>query len=142
MTYGDNYSFKLDNSVVVDAYGQVCENKISKKINVPDADSFANYKDLYSNFTILESQFEPKRAFELQNADTEYSLTAISGVTEKYSAGKTEKFKIKSKEKNVRYIETIDLKNFLEKTGNSWKGGVKFSYPINQPTLFVLHQFH
>ncbi len=132
VTYGDNYSFKLDNSVVVDAYGQVCENKISEKINVPDADSFVNYKDLYSGFTILESQFEPKRAFELQNADTEYSLTAISGVTENYSAGKTEKFKIKSKEKNVRYIETIDLKNFLEKIGDSWKGGVKFSYPINK----------
>lgn len=128
VTYGDSYSFKLDSGVVQDAFGQTCSNKISEKVQVPEADSFANYRD--SSFFILESQFEPKRAFEFQNSTAEYSITPLYGISEK-SSGKKQTFKIKTSEENRRMIQTIDLKNFLQKTGNSYRGSLKIDYAPN-----------
>ena len=128
VTYGDEYSVRLEPSTVCDIYDQICKEEVSYSVTVPDADSYASYKD--GSFVILESQFEPNRAFEFQNVleDSTYTLTAISGVTDSYKAGKKKTFALEATEenKNRRVIQAVPLSDFLEKTGGSYRGAVKF----------------
>lgn len=130
--YGDKYSFSLAANTVQDAFGQIYEKEISKSVSVPDADSYFTFRDY--GLQILESQFEPKRVIEFQNISSEYTLTAISGVTDKYSAGKKQTFKISpdKSQKNKRIFKTVDLKDFLEKVGDSYRGAVFFEHPTNR----------
>ena len=128
VTYGDKYSVKLAAKSVSDIYDQICADAVSYSVTVPDADSYASYRD--GSFVILESQFEPNRAFEFQNitGDSSYTLTAISGVTDSYKSTKTKTFKIATTKetKNRRVIQTVALKDFLEQVGTSYRGAVKF----------------
>ena len=128
VSYGDEYSVKLAAKTVCDIYDQVCEDEVTYSVTVPDAGSYASFRD--GTFVVLESQFEPKRAFEFQNITdgSSYTLTAISGVTDSYKNKKSQTFKIETTEetKNKRVIQTVSLKDFLEQTGSSYRGAVKF----------------
>lgn len=125
--YGDSYEFTLAAGTVSDIYGQTCAQKISRKINVPDADSYARWRD--GNFIILESQFEPKRAFEFQNVleKSSYTVTPIAGVTPGFPVSAAKKIAIGGgANKNQRVIQTVELAPFLEKTAGGFRGAVKF----------------
>ena len=127
VTFNDTYTVSLKGGAVSDVYEQTYAEKISEQIIVPDADSFVNFRD--GNFAILESQFEPKRAFEFQNVEKEstYTITPICGATDSFKlpGAKTFTFKTTDETKNRRVIQTIDLKDFLEKTDGEYRGAVK-----------------
>ena len=138
VTFNDTYTVTLEPNSVVDIYDQSYGKEVSEEITVPDADSYASFRD--SNFAVLESQFEPRRAFEFQNIgdDSSYTITPISGVTDSYKPGKEKTFELKitPETKNRRVIKVVDLKDFLEKTEGGYRGGLKFSskcsYGLNE----------
>ncbi len=132
VTYNDTYTLTLKSDSVSDAYDQVCTKKVSEEITVPDADSFARYKT--SGLITMESQFEPKRAFEFQNIEEKstYTITPIAGVTSRYKAGKSKTFDVMTTDetKNRRVIQVVELKDFLEKTAGGYRGALKFESNI------------
>ena len=140
VTFNDTYTVTLNADSVADIYDQSYSKKISEKITVPDADSYASFKN--SGFVVLESQFEPKCAFEFQNIgkDSYYTITPISGVTDSYKIGKEKIFDLKMTPeiKNRRVIKVVELKDFLEKTDGGYRGALKFksqcSFEINERT--------
>lgn len=142
VTYGSSYSFTLDANCVEDVYGQLYKKQISQTIEVPDADSYANFRN--SDFQILESQFLPRLAFEHQNIlkDSTYTITPLSGVTENFKLPNAIKFEMPSTEKkdsenkNRRVIESVDLSSVLEKTSSGqFRGALKFD--ANIKTEFI-----
>ena len=132
VTYNDTYTLTLKSDSISDAYDQVCTKKVSEEITVPDADSFARYKT--SGLITMESQFEPKRAFEFQNIEPKstYTITPIAGVTSGYKAGKSKTFDVMTTDetKNRRVIQVVELKDFLEKTAGGYRGALKFESNI------------
>ena len=129
VTFNDTYTVTLNADSVVDIYDQSYAKKISEKITVPDADSYASFKN--GSFVVLESQFEPKHAFEFQNIGkgSYYKITPISGVTDSYKIGKEKTFYLNMtpETKNRRVIQVVELKDFLEKTDGGYRGAVKFT---------------
>ena len=132
VSFKDSYTVTLAADSVCDIYGQTYGKAISKKIEVPDAESFARFND--PNFIILESQFEPKRAIEFQNIDKNcfYQIEPISGVTDGYKAAKAKKFDVKTTKetKNKKVIQTIELAPFLESTAEGYRGALQLTVRI------------
>lgn len=125
VTYNSSYTVSLDAGVVEDVFGQVYQKEISQTITVPDADSYASFRD--GNFIILESQFEPKRAFEFQNiTPSSYTITPLKGVSADFAVPDKKTFGVETTEqtKNRRVIQTVDLTPFLEKTPSGFRGAV------------------
>lgn len=130
VTYSDEYSFEIKENSVRDCYNQICENKISQKIQVGDADVFADFRA--GKFSFLESSEHPKIAFEIQNITSEnsfYKIVPLAGVTENFNLPKEKTFAVKTSDenKNRREIVAVDLAQFLEKCdGGEMRGIVKF----------------
>ena len=128
VTYNDTYTITVKEGAVVDTYDQIYNQKISKKITVPDADSFVTFRT--NDIQIIEAQFEPKTVFEYQNIDKEssYTITPISGgnASFKLPKAKTFTFKTNKENKNRRVIQTVELKDFLQNTPSGYRGALKF----------------
>ncbi len=132
LSYGDRYSVTLKGGVVSDIYGQVYEKDISESITVPDADSFASFKN--GGCLVLESQFAPRYAFEYQNilAPSSYTLSPVCGVSDDYALpqAKSESLSVEVTEKNRRVVKSVDLGDFLESAGGEKRGAVRFESTI------------
>lgn len=139
VTYNDSYTVTVKEGAVSDVYDQVYDKKISKKITVPDADAFMRYRSS-GNIQILEGQFEPKTVFEFQNINKKstYTITPLSGVTDSYKLpkAKTFTFQTDKETKNRRVIQTVELKDFLEKTDGGYRGAVKFESEASYTTSY------
>lgn len=130
VTYSDEYSFEIKENSIRDCYNQICTSKISQKIQVGDADVFADFRA--GKISFLESGINPKIAFEIQNITSEdsfYKIVPIVGVTENFNLPKEKTFAVKTSEenKNRREIVAVDLSQFLEECdGDERRGIVKF----------------
>lgn len=128
VTYGSKYSFTLKGGAVTDIFSQTYDKDISETIQVPDADSFASFKN--QGNVILESQFVPAAAFEYQNisGNSSYTVTPVSGTTASYKPGKplTYDITVEKSETNRRIIRTADLSSCLEKTEKGFRGAALF----------------
>ena len=127
VTYSDEYSFEIKENSVRDFYNQVCENKIARKIQVGDADVFADSR--LGNFSFLESGANPKIAFEMQNIESEksfYKIVPIAGVSENFKlpSEKTFAAKTSAENKNRREIVTVDLSQFLQECDDGERRGI------------------
>ena len=132
VTYGAEYSFTLAAHTVKDVYGQSYDLPISQTISVPNADSFASFKQ--SGFVILESQFTPCTAFEYQNIlkSGSYTITPLAGVSAVYTPPKpySVSIPVHKEENNTRIIQTVDLSPALERTNGGFRGAVQFTSTI------------
>lgn len=112
-----------------DAYGRVTETERSFTITVPDAASYARFRD--SGFLMLEAQFEPKLVFERQNlcAGSFYSVESLRGVSRSFQppAAVTTAMEPSEAVRNRRILEAVELSPFLEKTAAGPRGAVHFS---------------
>ena len=133
VTFGETYSFSLKAGAVCDIYGQTYGADISQKISVPDADSFASFKN--SGMVVLESQFAPHYAFEYQNilSPSSYTVTPVCGVTDSFAlpAGKTETLAAGKEQKNRRTVQSVPLADFLESVGGEKRGAVHFEGTVS-----------
>ena len=131
VTYGQTFTIKLKKKSIKDVYGQLCSSDITRKVKVNNASKFISFE--YGNNYILESQFEPKRAFVFQNfsGSADYKITPLAGVRENFNLPKEKRTSVETyKAKlNRKYIQTIDLKPYLEKIdlpgGPQWRGALK-----------------
>lgn len=130
VNYSDEYSFEIKENSIRDCYNQICASKISQKIQVGDADVFADFQA--EKISFLESCEHPKIAFEIQNITSEnsfYKIVPIAGVTENFNLPKEKTFAVKTSEenKNRREIVAVDLAQFLEECdGDERRGIVRF----------------
>lgn len=127
VTYSDKYSFKIKENSIRDYYNQTCSQKISRKIQVGDADVFADFR--VGRFSFLESGANPKIAFEMQNIESEksfYKIVPIAGVSENFKlpSEKTFAAKTSAENKNRREIVTVDLSQFLEECDEGDRRGI------------------
>ncbi len=126
--YNSSYKLKIK-SGVEDIYGLKTLEDSLFEVKVPKASSYARFKDY--GFLMLESQFDPKIVFEHQNIVpfSRYSIKNIRGVTDNFkNPGDFEKvFSQSDIPENVRVIEEVPLKDYLEKIGDFYRGTINFS---------------
>ena len=127
VTFGSQYTVTIK-AGFFDVYGRKTGDDGTFSVEVPDARSFAYFKD--SGLKILEAQFDPKLAFEHQNikAPSFYSLRALADNQGKMlsTSGDTTGLDIDAIPQNVSVIEGVDLKPYLTKSGDQYHGTVRF----------------
>lgn len=130
VSFEDSYSVTLEGGKVYDAYGQPLSKTATEKIHVGKAMSFIHF-ERDSQF-VLESGFTPKRSFEFQNLSEKasYTITPVSGVSEKFTKPEPKTVDVKQdpKNKNKKVIQTIDLSPYLEKCGKEYRGALLITY--------------
>ncbi|MBQ7166960.1 MAG: alpha-2-macroglobulin [Treponema sp.] len=127
VTFGSQYTITIKPGFF-DVYGRKTNDDGTFSVEVPDARSFAYFKD--SGLKILEAEFDPKLAFEHQNvkAPSSYSVRAVAdnqGRAQDSAAGTT----VLDPDvipQNVSVIEGVDLKPYLTKSGDQYHGTVRF----------------
>ena len=127
VTYSDEYSFEIKENSLRDCYNQICKTKISQKIQVGDADVFADFR--FGRISFLESGANPKISFEMQNITSEnsfYKIVPIAGVTKNFAPPQEKVFAAKTSEenKNRREIVVVDLSQFLEECDDGERRGI------------------
>ena len=129
VTFGSEYKIKLSGEAH-DIYGRKLGTGDEHSVTVPQARSYASYKDY--GFKMLESQFAPKLVFEHQNikSGSAYSLVpiALANGTLSYEG---EAIKVELNPENIpqnkRIIEAVDLTPALQKTSSGYRGTVAFN---------------
>ena len=112
-----------------DIYGRELKRTYEKSVKVPDAASYAYFKD--SGFKILESQFDHKIIFELQNLEESFrNIEKVNNWTQFSFPSEYEPYDLSWQKKNTKYFRTVDLKDYLDESGFGtvglrWKMGVK-----------------
>jgi uncharacterized protein YfaS (alpha-2-macroglobulin family) len=146
IVYGLPFPFKSSYTLAIaeglsDEYGQKLSGGYSLKVEVPEAGSFASYKD--SGFHMLEAQFEPHLVFERQNVldGSSYSLLPIRGITDAYNTELLTKaqtnISVNKDKKDSRIIEAVDLRPYLEKTSAGYRGTVIFSAAMKTREKYI-----
>lgn len=136
VTFEQTYTLNIKTNIK-DTYGRELIDEVETEITVPPATSFVYFKN--SGFKILESQFEPKIAFEYQNIlpGSWYQVNSISQIG---IIGDTKSEKINydptNIPKNTRIVETVNLSPFLSKTSDIFSGAVKFSAEIDYTSKY------
>ncbi|MBP5251534.1 MAG: hypothetical protein J6Z17_03870 [Treponema sp.] len=117
---------------LTDIYGRKLAQGTTQTVEIPPARGFAYFKN--SGFKILESQFEPKLAFEHQNVTGgSYELKQLSTNQGKpYSEEPQVKyFNPEEIPENTKIIEPVELKNHLNKTGDQYRGAIMFKAKLD-----------
>ncbi|MBO4404796.1 MAG: hypothetical protein J5780_05635 [Treponema sp.] len=110
-----------------DIYGRTLEEGIDKKIFIPPASGLAYFKN--SGFKILESQFDPKIAFAHQNVTSGfYGVTPITSANGSPRNASEDYVSLNIDEipRDTKIIQAVDLKKYLEKTGEQYRGSIIF----------------
>ena len=111
---------------IKDIYERTTYEETVEEIHIGDALSYVNFKDY--GFKLLESQFEPKLAFEYQNIlpSSSYLVQNLRGITKEQDINKKflKVFDEKSIPKNKRIIEVIDLAPYLEEINGQYRGTI------------------
>lgn len=127
VTFGSQYTITIKPGFF-DVYGRKTSDDGTFSVEVPDARSFAYFKD--SGLKILEAEFDPKLAFEHQNikAPSSYSVRSVvdNQGRSKESPSDTTELDVDSIPQNVSVIEGVDLKPYLTKSGDQYHGTVRF----------------
>ena len=126
--FGQKYTLTLEKELS-DVYGRQLGEASVKQIEVPEARSFASFKNWGLN--ILEAQFAPKLVFQHQNvkAGSSYSLVPVTGANggKSKSDARTETLDPAQIPQNVKVLQAVDLAPVLEKAGNEYHGSVVFN---------------
>ncbi len=126
--YNSTYTLTIKEGLT-DIYGRPLGKTYTKSIEVPNAASYAYFRD--SGFKILESQFDPKTIFEYQNPeDSYYNLEKVEDWNKYSFPAEYKIFDLSMAEKNRKYFKTVNLKDYLNTSGYGtaamrWKIGVK-----------------
>ncbi|MBP5465164.1 MAG: hypothetical protein J6Y13_08365, partial [Treponema sp.] len=127
VTFGSQYTVTIK-AGFFDVYGRKTSDDGTFFVEVPDARSFAYFKDY--GLKILEAEFDPKLAFEHQNikAPSFYSLRALADNQGKMlsASGDTTTLNVDAIPQNVSVIEGVDLKPYLTQSGDQYHGTVRF----------------
>ena len=130
--FGSVYNITLGQNIH-DVYGRKLDKPYTYTIEVPEARSFAHFKDY--GFGILEAQFEPKIAFEHQNIKTGsyYKVSSLADSHGKHVSGKESTTELNPDEipQNVSVIEGVDLKPYLDEKNGEYHGAVYFNALMN-----------
>ncbi len=134
VTFGESYRITIDEDFT-DIYGRKLGESATYNVTVPEARSFAYFKD--SGLEILEAQFTPKIAFEHQNikSGSSYTVTAITDAqgNDIRDSGKSTRTDLDPDNipQNTTVIQPINLSDYLTKTGSQYHGTVQVNSNIN-----------
>ncbi|MBP5156301.1 MAG: hypothetical protein ILP18_00315, partial [Treponema sp.] len=127
VTFGSQYTITIKPGFF-DVYGRKTHDDGTFSVEVPDARSFAYFKD--SGLKILEAEFDPKLAFEHQNikAPSSYSVRSVADNQGKATGSPEDTTALDpdSIPQNVSVVEGVDLKPYLTKSGDQYHGTVRF----------------
>ncbi len=127
VNFGSTYKITLGANIQ-DAYGRKLGSAATYSVEVPEARSFAHFKDY--GFGILESQFAPKLVFEHQNIKdgSQYTVQALADSQGKKVSGKENTVVLNPSDipQNVSVLEGIDLIPFLDNKNGQYRGAVQF----------------
>lgn len=125
--FGQKYTLTLEKGLS-DVYGRTLSEASVHQIEVPDARSFASFKNWGMN--ILEAQFLPKLIFQHQNikAGSSYTVTPITNATggKAKADSQTQVLDPAQIPQNVKVLQAVDLTPFLEKAGDEYHGSLVF----------------
>ena len=131
VNFGSTYLLMLDKGIA-DKYGRTLGKDASYSVEVPEARSFAYFKN--SGLNILEAQFAPKLVFEHQNikAPSQYTVSAVADARGKKAAKNEKTVTMNPSEipQNMKVIEAVDVTPFLEQAGDEYHGTVNFDADI------------
>ena len=126
--FGSTYKIKLGANIK-DAYGRKLGTDREYSVEVPEARSFAHFKDY--GFGILEAQFAPKLVFEHQNIKdgSSYTVRAIADNQGKKVSGIENTVVLNPSEipQNVTVLEGVDLVPYLDGKNGEYHGAVQFN---------------
>lgn len=126
--FGSTYSITLEKGLP-DVYGRKLEESVQYDVTVPDARSFAYFKD--SGLGILEAQFDPKLVFEHQNIKnpSSYTVGQIADGKGNITNLPADNFTLNPENipQNTAILQPVDLKPYLTKTGSQYHGTVRFN---------------
>ena len=126
--YNSKYTVTVRKGLT-DIYGRELTRNYFEEIEVPDAASYAYFRD--SGFKTLEAQFDPKMIFEFQNLEDSYwNIGKVDDWTGYSYPYEYRTFDTSYMKKNRKYFRTVDLKDYLNDSGFGtvglrWKMGVK-----------------
>ncbi|MCR5762049.1 MAG: alpha-2-macroglobulin [Treponema sp.] len=127
VNFGSTYKITLGANIK-DAYGRKLGSDNTYSVEVPEARSFAHFKDY--GFGILEAQFAPKLVFEHQNIKngSSYTVKAIADSQGKKVSEKENTVVLNPNEipQNVSVLEGIDLVPYLDSKNGEYHGAVQF----------------
>lgn len=127
VNFGSTYNLTLG-AGIKDAYGRKLGSDKVYSIEVPEAKSFAHFKDY--GFGILESQFAPKLVFEHQNIKngSVYTVKAIADSQGKKVSDKENTVVLNPSEipQNETVLEGVDLIPYLDGKNGEYHGAVQF----------------
>lgn len=130
--YNETYTLKVSSSLK-DIYGRKLDKDYSFTIKVPDAESFVSFKN--SGLQTLESQFTPRIVFTHQNikSPSSYRIEPLTNADGSKSTqrGKTISLDVLKIPQNKRITESVDLRDYLQKVGNQYRGAVLFKATVN-----------
>lgn len=131
VNFGSAYKITLGANLK-DAYEQKLGSEHVYSVEVPEARSYAQFKDY--GFGILEAQFAPKLVFKHQNIKngSSYFVRAIADSQGKKVNGKEKTFTLNPNEipQNAGVIESVDLTPFLDGKNGEYHGAVQFDANI------------
>lgn len=120
VSYNSSYNINLKGSIK-DLNGRSLGRDQRVSIFVPDAYSYYYFPN--QGDKMLESQYPPKIAFELQNIyDGDWKIGAIENPYKSFELTELESYDFSSYQKNTKYIEVIDLKPYLNKSSKGYVG--------------------
>ncbi|HTZ50895.1 MAG TPA: Ig-like domain-containing protein, partial [Spirochaetia bacterium] len=112
---------------LTDVYGQKLGTAVTQSFEVGPAEAYVQFRE--SGQRILESQFPPRVAVEMQNVDSgSYLLGRISSPFGAVPGGKRRQIDTDSIPRNMRHFEQVDLKPVLNSEG---KGAAYLSWSFN-----------
>lgn len=125
--FGSTYNITLGANLS-DVYGRKLGEAKTYSVEVPDAKSFAHFKNY--GFGILEAQFAPKLVFEHQNIKNGsfYNVKALADSQGKKVNGAENNVVLNPADipQNVSVLEGVDLKPYLDNKNGEYHGAVRF----------------
>jgi alpha-2-macroglobulin len=112
---------------ITDVYGQKLGSDQTQSFEVGAAEAYVQFRE--TGAKVLESQFPPKVAVEMQNADSgSYTLSRISNPYGPAPSGRRKQIDTASIARNVRHFEIFDL---LPVLNNEGKGAAYLSWSFS-----------
>ena len=134
VTYGDSYTLSVAKGFH-DVYGRTLGKDTTFTVKVPEARSFASFGN--SGNHVLEPTAAPNLSFSYQNIQNPsfFTLTPLTDADGTPSSRKAQTFTLDATEmeRNKVYEKTLSLNDFLQKTGDTYRGAVQFKAEISLP---------
>lgn len=120
VTFNSKYNINISKNLK-DIYGRNLTNDVKLEITVPDAASYYYFPN--DGDKMLESQYPPRVAFEIQNIfQGTWKIGPIDNPYKRWKENELVPYDFSKYELNRKYIEVIDLKPYLNKDGKGFVG--------------------